>query len=127
VVTALLLRGVQLLADNTGGTDLPSFAPSSTGLPGGSTLASLVSGLMYIGLVGASAAVIVGGATWWLSAQNGHYGGAMGGRRAVMAGIIGALLIGASVVITHFFYAQGSSVPDPSVTQTVGSVTGGRA
>jgi hypothetical protein len=80
------------------------------GLPGGRVLRRMLNGLMYVGLLGCAAAVVVGGATWWLASHGGNYGAAFGGRKAVLAGLAGALVIGGAAGLVNFFYAAGKGV-----------------
>lgn len=84
--------------------------PDPSGLPGGAALQKLLNGLVFVGLLACVAAVVVGGATWFVGSQSGNFTASMGGRRAVVAGIIGALVIGAAAAIVNFFFAAGSTV-----------------
>jgi hypothetical protein len=81
-----------------------------TGLPGGDALAKLVGGLMYMGLILCIAAIVVGAAMWGLSAHSGNYQGAYMGRKAVLGGFLGALLIGAAAAIVRFAFGAGQGV-----------------
>jgi len=84
--------------------------PDPSGLPGGAALQKLLDGLIFVGLLACVATVVVGGATWFIGSQGGNFTASMGGRRAVIAGIIGALVIGASAAIVNFFFAAGGTV-----------------
>jgi hypothetical protein len=84
--------------------------PDPTGLPGGTTLQHLLNGLVFVGLLSCVAGVVVGGATWFLGSQAGNFTAAVGGRRAVLAGMVGALVIGAAAAIVNFFFTAGSGV-----------------
>ena len=87
-----------------------SAVPDPSGLPGGAALQKMVNGLVFLGLIGSVAAVVVGGATWFLGSQAGNYNASLGGRRAAIGGVIGALVIGAAAAIVNFFYAAGATV-----------------
>ena len=87
-----------------------SVRPDPTGLPGGPALQRLLNGLVFVGLLGCVAAVVAGGATWFVGAQSGNFTASMGGRRAVLAGLIGALVIGAAAALVNFFFTAGSAV-----------------
>lgn len=87
-----------------------STQPDPNGLPGGAALQHLLNGLVFVGLLSCAAAVIVGGATWFLGSQAGNFSASLGGRRAVLAGMVGALVIGAAAAIVNFFFAAGSAV-----------------
>lgn len=84
--------------------------PDPTGLPGGQQLQKLLNGLVFVGLLACVAAIVAGGATWFVGSHSGNYSAAMGGRRAVMAGIVGALVIGAAAALVNFFFHAGSAV-----------------
>lgn len=87
-----------------------STRPDPTGLPGGAALQKLLNGLVFLGLLGCVAAVVAGGATWFVGSQAGNFAASMGGRRAVLAGMVGALVIGAAAAIVNFFFDAGSAV-----------------
>ena len=91
------------------GPALPELFPDPTVLPGGDVLAALLRGTMYVGLLAAIATIVVGGATWYVAAHNGNYGGVAWGRRAVGAGLIAAVLIGGARALVYGFYMLGSS------------------
>lgn len=87
-----------------------STVPDPSGLPGGAALQKMLNGLVFLGLIACVAAVVLGGATWFVGSQAGNYNASLGGRRAVVGGIVGALVIGASAAIVNFFYAAGGTV-----------------
>jgi hypothetical protein len=87
-----------------------STHPDPSGLPGGAALQHLLNGLVFVGLLSCVAAVVVGGATWFVGSQAGNFTAAIGGRRAVLAGMVGALVIGAAAAIVNFFFSAGSAV-----------------
>ena len=84
--------------------------PDPSGLPGGTTLQHLLNGLVFVGLLSCIAAVVVGGATWFLGSQAGNFTATVGGRRAVLSGMAGALVIGAAAAIVNFFFTAGAGV-----------------
>jgi len=87
-----------------------STRPDPRGLPGGPALQRLLNGLVFMGLFACAAAVVAGGATWFVGAQANNFTASMGGRRAVLAGMVGALVIGAAAGIVNFFFAAGRTV-----------------
>lgn len=87
-----------------------STRPDARGLPGGAALQKLLNGMVFLGLLSCVAAVVVGGATWFVASQAGNFAASLGGRRAVLAGMIGALVIGAAATVVNFFFAAGSAV-----------------
>lgn len=104
IAATVWARAGQAAADGVG------THPDPTGLPGGAALQKLLDGLVFIGLLGCVATIVVGGATWFAGAQSGNFGASLGGRRAVVGGVLGALVIGASAALVNFFFAAGSSV-----------------
>lgn len=95
-------------APGPGGQVNPTI--DKTGLPGGDSLSHMVGGAMYYGLILCIAAVVIGAATWGLSAYNGNYQGAYLGRRGVLGGFLGAVLIGAAAAIVNFAFGAGQQV-----------------
>jgi hypothetical protein len=87
-----------------------SVNPDSNGLPGGATAQKMLNGLVFYGLLACAAALVVGGATWWAGQRNGNFGAAMGGRTAVFAGLVGAIVVGAAPALVNFFFTAGSGV-----------------
>lgn len=84
--------------------------PDPSGLPGGATAQKLLNGLVFYGLLSCAGAIVLGGATWYFGSQASNFAAAIGGRRAVLAGMIGALVIGAAAAIVNFFFSAGSAV-----------------
>lgn len=80
------------------------------GLPGGDALTQLVGGLMWMGLIACVAAIIIGAAAWGLAGHSGNYQAAYMGRKAVLGGFLGALLIGAAAAIVTFAFDLGKTV-----------------
>ncbi len=68
-----------------------------------------LSGLMLAGLLVCAGAVIIGGATWWVSSTRAPHSAAITmGRLAVIAGFVGAICIGAARVIVNTGFNLGS-------------------
>ena len=63
-----------------------STVPDPSGLPGGAALQKMVNGLVFLGLIGCLAAVVVGGATWFLGSLAGNHNASLVGRRAATGG-----------------------------------------
>lgn len=87
-----------------------SVTPDPAGLPGGAAAQKMVDGLAFYTLLAGAAAILFGGASWFLGDQRGNFSAATGGRRAVLAGVVAAVLAGAAAAIVNFFYAVGSGV-----------------
>jgi len=84
--------------------------PDPAGLPGGAAAQKFLDGLVFYGLIGCAATLVIGGATWGIGQHNGNFNAAMGGRRAVVAGMVGAVVVGAAAALVNFFYSAGSAV-----------------
>jgi len=87
-----------------------STRPDPSGLPGGPVLQHLLNGLVFYGLMACIAAMVIGGATWAIGGHAGNYGATTGGRRAVLSGIVGALVIGAAPAVVNFFFGAGLKI-----------------
>ncbi len=87
-----------------------SLSPTTTDLPGGAALQSLANGLAGWALVGALIALVLGAAMWALGShtQNMHHSAQ--GRRAVVASLVAAVLVGAAPALINFFFHTGLSV-----------------
>jgi hypothetical protein len=91
----------------SGGRSLVTLAPSANQLPGSATLQNLVNGLAGWALVAAMAGLVVGAGLWAIGAHAQNYNQTSIGRRAVLASIGAAILIGAAPVLVNFFFKAG--------------------
>lgn len=84
--------------------------PSTTALPGSAALQQLANGLAAWALIGALIAVVLGAGVWAVGShlQNAHQSSL--GRRAVVAGIGAAVVIGAAPSLVNFFFHIGLTV-----------------
>lgn len=92
---------------SSGGT--LSLQPSTSALPGGSTLHQLTNGIGAWALVASLVGLIVGAAVWALGAHSNNYQHTVTGRRAVLVSAVAALLIGAAPTLLNFMFATGQS------------------
>jgi hypothetical protein len=95
-------------AGSSGGGGL-SLQPSTSALPGGSTLHQLTNGLGAWALIASLVGLIVGAATWALGAHSNNYQHTVTGKRAVLVSAVAALLIGAAPTLLNFMFAAGQS------------------
>jgi len=80
-----------------------------TGLPGGAAAAKIVGGLMFYGLLACAAAIVLGVMAFTAGKiLTNHYAGVTG-RIAVLAGIIGAVFIGACMTLVNWAFNLGST------------------
>ena len=93
-----------LLAQTT-----PDLTPSAGGLPGSTALAHLVQGLAYVGLLGCGAGLIIGAGMWGVGASSNPYQVA-NGKRTIVLSALGALVIGASTFLVHYFFNLGTGI-----------------
>lgn len=85
----------------------PQMDPN--GLPGGSAATKLVGGLMFYGLLACAAAIVLGVMAFTAGKiLTNHYAGVTG-RIAVLAGIIGAVLIGGCMTLVNWAFHLGTT------------------
>jgi hypothetical protein len=90
--------------------DIITTTPDSTAMPGAPQLMHLLGGIEWAAFFAAVAAAVIGGAIWAIAGQSGNYQHATRGKQAVIAAVIGAVLIGAGPHIVQFFFSLGSQV-----------------
>jgi hypothetical protein len=83
--------------------------PAPTQLPGSATLQNLINGLAGWALIAALAGLVIGAGLWALGAHSQNYNQTSLGRRAVVASLGAALLIGAAPVLVNFFFHAGAA------------------
>lgn len=85
---------------------LDGATPSSSGMPGGQLVVDLLGWLMWLALAASGAAILYGAASWrgWGSASAGR---AVEGKTYVIAGAIGALVVGLAPTIVSMLFAAG--------------------
>ncbi len=84
--------------------------PEASGLPGTPVLEKLINGLLFWGLLGCLAGLVISGGMWALSAHGGNYHHAGKGKTGFLTSAAGALLIGASPALINFFSEAGTQV-----------------
>lgn len=87
-----------------------TLTPSSTALPGGAVIQSLVNGLAFWALIAALAALVIGAAMWAIGNQMQNMQQSSAGRRAVLTSIVAAILLGAAPTLINFFFTTGTTV-----------------
>lgn len=87
-----------------------TLTPSTSALPGSAALQQLANGLAAWALIGALVALLLGAVLWAVGShtQNAHQSAQ--GRRAVLASLVAAVLIGAAPSLVNFFFTTGLSV-----------------
>ncbi|MGA3354017.1 MAG: DUF6112 family protein [Acidimicrobiales bacterium] len=95
---ALLLAGVV------------SMDPSSSALPGQSTIQQLTDGLGWWALIASLVGLVLGAAAWALGSHTNNYQYANAGRKAVLASGVAALLIGAAPTLVNFLFQTGHGI-----------------
>lgn len=81
-----------------------TVTPTSSGIPGGTLLQTVLNWLGYLALAGSLASLLLGGMVWGISqhAGNGYQAGR--GRTYAAAGAAGALLTGLAATIVNTLY-----------------------
>ena len=108
VAIVLVLLAVVVPAGRASASPLDDASPSSQGMPGGPQVVQFLSWGMWLGLAAAGAAIIYGAATWrgFGSASAGR---AVEGKTYVIAGLVGAFVIGLAATAVNLMFAAGQS------------------
>ena len=94
-----------ILADN-----IINSSPNAKDVPGAPQLQQLLSGVMWLGLAGCIAAIILGGVAMGLGRNSGNPHWAERGKISAVGGFVGAFLIGGAAAIVTFAFSLGSQV-----------------
>lgn len=108
VAIALVLVALVVPVGRASASPLDDASPSSDGMPGGPQVVQFLSWGMWLGLAAAGAAIIYGAATWrgFGSASAGR---AVEGKTYVIAGLVGAFVIGLAATAVNLMFAAGQS------------------
>lgn len=87
-----------------------SLSPSTSDLPGGAALQQIADGLASWALIGALVALLLGAALWAVGSHTQNMHQSAQGRRAVLASLVAAVLIGAAPELINFFFNAGLQV-----------------
>ncbi len=87
--------------------DVVTLDPSSTALPGHSTIEQLTNGIGWWALVASLVGLVVGAAAWAVGSHGNNYQYASTGRRAVLVSGAAALVIGAAPTVVNFLFEAG--------------------
>ena len=86
-----------------------SVSPNASGLPGSSSLVSLLGGLQFDALLAAIAGILIGAAVWALSSHTNNYQGSSRGRTAVIVSALSAVVFGFGPALIQWFFNFGQS------------------
>ena len=84
-------------------------SPDASGLPGSSSLVSLLGGLQFDALLAAIAGILIGAAVWALSSHTNNYQGSSRGRTAVIVSAVAAVVIGFGPALIQWFFNFGQA------------------
>lgn len=84
--------------------------PSSSALPGHSTITQLTNGIAWWALVASLVGLVIGAAAWAIGSHGNNYQYATTGRRAVLVSGAAALVIGAAPTMVNFLFATGHGI-----------------
>ena len=84
--------------------------PDIGDLPGGRQLQQLVDGSAAFALVVLAGAIVGGAVLWAVGAAGRHYGLVGAGKRMVLLGMFGAVIVGGAAALVNFFTALGGQI-----------------
>lgn len=87
-----------------------SLNPSTSALPGSAALQQIANGLASWALIGALVALLIGAALWAVGSHTQNLHHSMAGRRAVLASLAAAVLIGGAPALINFFFSTGQGI-----------------
>ncbi len=87
-----------------------TLSPSTSALPGSAALQQLANGLASWALIAALVALLLGAALWAIGSHTQNMHQSAQGRRAVVASLVAAVLIGAAPALVNFFFHTGLRV-----------------
>lgn len=87
-----------------------TLSPSTSALPGSAALQQLADGLASWALIAALIALLLGAALWAIGSHTQNMHQSAQGRRAVVASLVAAVLIGAAPALVNFFFNTGLKV-----------------
>lgn len=87
-----------------------TLSPSTSALPGSAALQQLADGLASWALIAALIALLLGAALWAIGSHTQNMHQSAQGRRAVVASLVAAVLIGAAPALVNFFFDTGLKV-----------------
>jgi hypothetical protein len=85
------------------------ISPNASGLPGSSTLVSLLGGLQFDTELVVIAAIIIGAGVWAACSHSNNYQGASRGKTAVIVSVLAGLLAGFGPALVEWFFSLGQS------------------
>ena len=89
---------------------LVNASPNANDVPGAAQLQQLLGGLMWLGIAGCVAAMVLGGVAMGMGRHSGNPHWAERGKAAAFGGFVGAFLIGGAAAIVTFAFTLGSQV-----------------
>jgi hypothetical protein len=89
---------------------LADVAPNTTGLPGISTISSMVGALLSIGLIACLAGLVIAAIVWAVGHHSSNPTLAGRGKSGVLVAFAAAVLIGGANVLVDFFVNAGKGL-----------------
>lgn len=87
-----------------------NITPNTTGLPGISTLESIVGALLTVALIAALAGVVLSALIWSIAHHSHNPSVAARAKTGVIVSIVAAILIGSANELVNFFVNAGSAI-----------------
>lgn len=88
----------------------PGVHPNTTGLPGISTLQSIVGALLTVGIIACVGGLVVSAICWGVGGHQGNARLAEGGKRGILAAIAAGILVGGADALITFFSNVGTGL-----------------
>lgn len=88
----------------------PGVHPNTTGLPGISTLQSIVGALLTLGVIACVGGLVVSAICWGVGGHQGNARLSEGGKRGILAAIAAGILVGGADALITFFSNVGSGL-----------------
>lgn len=87
-----------------------NISPNTTGLPGISSLKTIVGALLTVGLIAALAGIVISALIWSIGHHSHNPAVAARAKTGVIVSIVAAILIGGANELVNFFVQAGSAI-----------------
>ena len=88
--------------------------PDPSVVPGAAVLTHIMNGIAWFALAGCLAAVLFGGLAWATASHGGNYSWAERGKKGVLTGMVGAIIVGGAYAFVSTAFGIGSQISSGS-------------